>query len=250
MPARLLLAEMTREQIREVAPRAIAILPTASTEQHGPHLPVCTDATICEAVCRLAAERASAEVSAVVAPTVVFGISDHHRPYPGVLSLPSVTFIQVVSDVAIGLIASGFRKIAIVNGHGGNDEAVRIVARDLANAYPVAAAATSYWLLAQSVGVVAEARGAGPVPGHAGHFETSLMLALRPDLVDGRPEAGAGRSDPQLRPGATIARAGARIGDGPGHTDDASGASADLGRRLLDAIVGEVAAFLRDFAGA
>ncbi len=247
MPARLLLAEMTREQIREVAPGSIAVLPTASTEQHGPHLPVCTDTTICEAVCRSAAEAAS-EISVVVAPAVVFGISDHHRPYPGVLSLPSATFIQVVSDVAAGLIASGFRKIAIVNGHGGNDEAVRIVARDLANAHPVAVAATPYWQLAQSADAFAEARGGGPLPGHAGHFETSLMLALRPDLVVGRPRAGTGTPALSLRPGVTIARAGARIGDGPGHTDDASGASADLGRRLLDAMVAELAAFLRDFA--
>lgn len=249
MPARLLLAEMTREQIREVAPASIAILPTASTEQHGPHLPICTDATICEAVCRLAAE-AAPEASAVVAPTVVFGISDHHRPYPGVLSLPSATFVQVVSDVCGGLIASGFRKVAIVNGHGGNDEAVRVVARDLANAHSVAVAATSYWLLAQGSDAFAEARGAGSVPGHAGHFETSLMLALRPDLVAGRPAAGAGRSDVPIRPGVTLARAGARIGDGPGHTDDAAGASVDLGRCLLDAIVAELAAFLRDFARA
>jgi len=248
MPARLLLAEMTREQIREVAPTTIAILPTASTEQHGPHLPICTDATICEAVCRQAAEGASAEVSVTVAPALVYGISDHHRPYPGVLSLPSVTFIQVVSDVAAGLIASGFRKLLIVNGHGGNEEAVRIVARDLANSHPVAVAATDYYIFASASLAVAEALSVGPVPGHAGHFETSLMLALRPDLVAGRPEAGAGRYVPSPRPGVTLARAGARIGDGPGHTDDASRASADLGRRLLDAIAGELAAFLREFA--
>jgi creatinine amidohydrolase len=248
VPSKLLLAELTREQIRALAAEAVAVLPTASTEQHGPHLPVCTDATLCEAVCLAGAAKAAAEVRVVVAPPLVYGISHHHFPYPGVLSLPSETIIQVAREVCVGLAASGFRRILIVNGHGGNDEAVRIVARDLANSHQVAVAATSYWTLAQSTPAVAEARAAGPVPGHAGHFETSLMLAIRPDLVDGRPEAGTGRSDPAPRPSVTLARSGSRIGDGPGHTDDASRASADLGRRLLDEIATELASLLRDLA--
>ena len=250
MAVKLLLAEMTREQIREVAAQTTVVLPTASTEQHGPHLPICTDATICEAVCRTATELVSSEVSVTIAPIAAYGISDHHLPYPGVLSLPSVTFIGLISEIAAGLVASGFRKIVIVNGHGGNEDAVRIVARDLANAHAVAIAATSYYLHAKAAPAVNEALAVGPVPGHAGHFETSMMLALRPDLVHGRPEAGSGRYDPAPRPGVLLARFGDRIGDGPGHTDDASQATAELGRRLLEAMAGELAAFLREFAAA
>lgn len=250
MPVKLFLAEMTREQIREIAAQTVVILPTSSTEQHGPHLPVCTDATICEAVCRAAAERASADVSVTIAPALVYGISDHHLPYPGVLSLPSLTFVEVVSRVAASLVASGFRKIVVVNGHGGNEEAVRIVARDLANTHAVAVAATDYYAHARTAPAVAEALAVGRVPGHAGHFETSLMLALRPELVDGRPAVGAGHYIAPTRPGVMMARSGGRIGDGPGHTDDASQASAELGRRLLDAIADELAAFLLEFAAA
>ena len=248
MKARLVLSEMTREQIQQVAGETTAVLPTGSTEQHGPHLPVQTDTYICEAICRLAAERASAEIAVTVAPTAVFGISHHHLPKPGVLSLSPSTFIQMVREVCEGLIRSGFPRIAIVNGHGGNDEAVRLLARDLANSHPVAVAATSYWTVArQSLLDAASAVGISMVPGHAGGFETSLIQALRPDLLDGRLPPPADPPTPELPLPATIARAGKRIGDGPGYTDDPSAASPEHGRRFLELAARDLASFLVQF---
>lgn len=259
MALKAILGEMTRDEIGELAGSATAILPTAAIEQHGPHLAIETDRCIGEAVCRLAAERAAARIPVTVAPTLVYGISEQHLPYPGVLTLSSGTFLLVLREVCESLVRSGFTRIAIVNGHGGNEEAVRLVARDLVNVHRISVAATSYWSVAQRA--LADLIPPRWVPGHAGLFESSLMLALRPDLVrerpggDGRPPV-PGSPAPQPRhltlgdttiTPAVIVRAGRRIGDGPGYTDDPSAASTELGRRLLDVIADELASFIVEF---
>lgn len=251
MPTTVLLAEMTREQVRELAPRATVVLPTAAVEQHGPHLPLLTDTLACTAICQRAAEVASAEVPVVVAPTLPYGYSHHHRPQPGVLSLAWMTFAQAVRDLCESLYESGFRRIAIINGHGGNDELIRIVARDLNVSLPVSVAAASYWTIAwQALVAEAGAEGLHRLPGHAGAFETSLVLALRPDLVDHAaiPPALKAEKSPAaqiLEP--TVLPAGMRLGTGPGYNDDPGAASAERGERYLATIVREVAAFLVRF---
>jgi creatinine amidohydrolase len=233
--AALRLGEMTREEIRQVAAETVVVLPTASVEQHGPHLPILTDSIICEAVCARAAEEAAAEISVTVSPILPYGLSRHHLPYPGVLSLTSATYIRAIAEVCETLAKSGFRRIAIVNGHGGNDEAIRLAARDVMNDYPVTILAASYWsLVGPAVTEAARNAAVEPVPGHAGGFETSLVLALRPDLVRGRPPALAESSG----------RLSRRIGDGPGYSDDAAAASAETGHHLLRLIVGDVARVL------
>src|SRR5690606_34911147 len=83
----VLLEEMTRDQIKELAPNAVAVLPTASIEQHGPHLPIVTDTLLCGTVARRAAEAVGDQARVVVAPVLPFGNSHHHRPFAGVLSL-------------------------------------------------------------------------------------------------------------------------------------------------------------------
>ena len=88
----VLLAEMTREQIRRLAPNAVAVLPTAAIEQHGPHAPIITDTLLCGTVAQRAAEQAAGRVNAVVAPVLCYGNSHHHRPFPGVLSLSSKNY--------------------------------------------------------------------------------------------------------------------------------------------------------------
>ena len=100
MPQSVLLAELTREQIRRLAPEATVVLPTAAIEQHGPHLPTLTDTAACGAVCQRAAEAAAAEGATVlVAPVMWIGHSHHHFPHPGVLSLSTGTFVQVLREL-------------------------------------------------------------------------------------------------------------------------------------------------------
>jgi creatinine amidohydrolase len=247
-----LLWEMTREQIRTFAPTATAVLPTAAVEQHGPHMAIATDTLAVTTICQRAAEIASKETPVAVAPPVAFGSSHHHRPYAA-LSLSQDTFRQVVFEIAESLVLSGFKRVAIVNGHGGNDELVRVAARDIALKYPdVTIAASSYWTIAHAA-LVEEGKVGdhGQLPGHAGAFETSLVMALRPDLVDQPsypkplPRPGA-EAQPLARP--TVIRAGSALGAGPGYTDDPSKATAEAGNRYLDIVVRELAAFLESLA--
>jgi len=250
----VLFGEMSREQIRSLAPTGLAILPTASTEQHGPHLAVSTDTVLCSTVAQLSAELASAQIPVVVAPTLAFGNSHHHFPFPGVLSLTSENYYLAVTDAVEGLIKSGFRKILILNGHGGNTDSNRVVALDIANLrnHPVTIAAAAYWDVARPA-IVSKGLMAGErIPGHAGRFETSLMMAIRPDLVfaDGlaQTEDVSKKELGLMVPltGATVQINGA-WDTGPGYTDQPAAATAEEGKAMLDVIVQEVAGLLVNF---
>ncbi|MDB5522286.1 MAG: hypothetical protein JWM58_49 [Rhizobium sp.] len=178
----LLFHEATRAELR-AARDSLLILPVGATEQHGPHLPTGTDFLFVETIARKAAAVAAQQIPVLVAPTLPFGCSQHHLPFGGTLSLSTEVYYRTIFDLAESAIISGFRKIFILNGHGGNHEIIQLVARDLALKHPASLAAGSYWDVAETELLGVGARSRGLMPGHAGAFETSLMLALRPDLV-------------------------------------------------------------------
>ena len=244
-----LLAELTRDEAGRRVPDATVILPTAAIEQHGPHLPIVTDTYIVEAVATRAAALASAPV--LVAPTLCYGASQHHFPFPGVLSLSSATFGGAVRDLLASLARWGARRVYLLNGHGGNDELIRLIAREEAPLLNLAIGAASYWSLAWEGLLALDAHYlVGPLPGHAGGFETSLMLALRPDLV--HPERRLRSREPfavSTWPHGSRGTVALPRGDdpGPGTSDDAQKATAQWGERLFEAIVREVAAALDTF---
>ena len=244
MASFLRLDEMTRDGLREMAPRATVVLPAASTEQHGPHLPLQTDRALTEAVALRAVETAGARVPVVLAPTLAFGSSHHHLVYAA-LSLRSSTFIAVLNDLADSLVGAGFRRLFVLNGHGGNDECVKLLAKDLVLRSPVAIAAASYWDVGGAAARVAGEAGLKNFPGHSGGFETALMMAVAPQLVrldrlpsgDPNPPRITGR---EVASGVAVQKGGEweRIG---GYTDSPTGATAELGNRLLAAIADAVA---------
>lgn len=180
---RLLLEELTREEARALASEALVILPVGATEQHGPHLPLGTDRFTVEHIARAAAAEVAGQLPIVVAPTLPFGSSHHHLPFGGTLSLGTETYYRVLIDLAESLIVSGFRRIFILNGHGGNNEIIQLVARDLALKHSAHLAAASYWAIAWDALIEDQAHIGAGLPGHAGIFETALVLALRPELV-------------------------------------------------------------------
>lgn len=182
MEPRLLFHELTREDLL-AARESLVVLPVGATEQHGPHLPVGTDFLFVESIARKAAASAAKQIPVLVAPTLPFGSSHHHLPFGGTLSLSTEVYHRAVYELAESIITSGFCKLFILNGHGGNHEIIQLVVRDLALKYPAALAAGSYWDVAESELVGEDARTRGLMPGHAGAFETSLMLSLRSDLV-------------------------------------------------------------------
>jgi len=244
---KLLLEEMTREEAREAfAQGAMVVLPTGSIEQHGPHLPVCTDTAVVTYVAREAGRRAAERVPLVVAPTMHYGVSHHHLPFAGTMSLTGQQYIEAVKELVRSLYRHGVRRVVLLNGHGGNQNPNGVIAQALVNeeGLELALGHASYWTIAAKALVDAGANEIAPTfPGHAGGFETSLMLALRPDLVQldqrRRPLEALERAPHAVEPGA-FARSG-------GTSDDASGASVEAGQRLLAAIVDAVAGYLVQF---
>src|SRR6185437_9569651 len=165
--ATVLLGEMTREQIREAAPEMTLIVPVAAVEQHGPDLPVTVDVIACETVAARAAAVAAQRIPIAVAPIVAYGYSPHHFPYAGVFSLKAETLLAVLRELGESGYASGFRRIFFLNGHGGNDEIIRMAAREVSNAHPCLAGAASYWTLAMpALHKLAAVKG-WRIPGHA-----------------------------------------------------------------------------------
>src|SRR5262245_33503799 len=132
MKAALLLEEMTRESLNEIASRALVVLPVGATEQHGPHLPVGTDSFTVEYIAHAASSDAAGSIPVVVAPTLRFGSSHHHIPFGGTLSLSTETYYRVITELTESLILGGFKRLFILNGHGGNNELIQLAARDLA----------------------------------------------------------------------------------------------------------------------
>ena len=231
-----LFAELNRDQLRALAPEALAVLPIGATEQHGPHLATGMDFFTIEAIAREAARMAERDIPVVVAPTLPFGSSHHHFVFGATLSLSTSTYFRVLSDLCESLVTDGFTRIFLLNGHGGNHELAELAVRDLVLAHPVRAAAGSYWKIADE----ALRSEAGRFPGHAGEFETSLMLALEPRLVaDTRPA----REDPAAAPRAAGYRA-ERHGwwkDTEGFTDSPARGDAAKGRRYFELITARVA---------
>lgn len=244
----LLFEEHTREQLRALAPHALVLLPVGAVEQHGPHLPVGTDRFTAEYIARAAAA-AAAPTPVLVAPTLPFGSSQHHLPFGGTLSLGTETYYRVLSDLCESLIVCGFRRIFILNGHGGNNELIQLVARDMALKHPAHLAAAAYWTIAWDALVAAQAHRHAGLPGHAGTFETSLIMALRPELVreprphrDNPPDTDARSFYAPYR--AELHGAWPRM---LGYTDSPDQADAERGERYLEAIVGAVAGALTEF---
>ncbi len=247
--APLRLHEMTRVEVNAIAPRAIALLPTGATEQHGPHMPTGTDTFAVEHIARRAAALVSAAAPVVVTPTLPFGSSGHHLAFGGTMSVSTETYYRLVSDLVESLIISGFKRVFILNGHGGNNELVQLVARDLALKLPVNIAASSYWVTAWDALVDGKAHELGNLPGHAGAFETSLVLALQPHLVrEPRPHRGdAGPGNPSsFYPPVRIERHGSWQ-EVDGYSDSPDRATAEHGRRFLEIATAEVATALRRF---
>jgi creatinine amidohydrolase len=245
---RLLLEELTRDEARAAASDALLVLPVGATEQHGPHLPIGVDTYAVTHIARAAAAEIAGQLPVLVAPTLPFGSSHHHLPFGGTLSLGTETYYRVLADLGESLIACGFRRIFILNGHGGNSELIQLVARDLALKHPAHLAAAPYWTIAWDALVAAQAHTKAGLPGHAGTFETSLILALRPELVhEPRPHRDAPEgSDPRgFQPyRAELNSAWQRI---EGYTDSPDQASAEQGERYLALIVREVARALIEF---
>ncbi|MCX7699288.1 MAG: creatininase family protein [Gemmataceae bacterium] len=175
-------AEMTAPEIRRIdRQRVVVVAPIAACEQHSDHLPVLTDTILVTAVAE-AAESRSPEMLLLL-PTLWLGASHHHLRFGGTLSLAVELHVAVLRELVKPVLDEGFSRLLLLNGHGGNIDTMQTALRSLQPDYrQCILSAASYWDLAQSE-LAALAEGPRKIMGHACEFETSMMLALRPDLV-------------------------------------------------------------------
>jgi creatinine amidohydrolase len=158
------------------------LLPTATLEDHGPHLPVDTDIVCATAMCRRAAELAPHDI--VLMPCVTVGYSPHHIDFPGTLTIRWNTFVEYVLDQLRSLTHHGFRKMLLVNGHGSNRPLMEMAARLIVVERPdVHCAFTSWWDL-QDVRTVFSGLRETRTTSHACELETSVYLAVDETRVD------------------------------------------------------------------
>lgn len=248
-------AEHTWEDIRDAAQEgALVVAPFGSTEQHGPMLPLDTDVRIAERLAGLGAIRAWDKhgIRSLVLPTSPFGLAEHHMSFAGTITLQPETYVALIADVLRCVVRHGFRKIAVITGHGGNEPALQLgmrkIVHEFAEVHPLRIAffrghqdrnfaefSRQLWRDEPSEGQ----------PGiHASRWETSETLADRPHLV---------KREKMVRP--TLKRPAVpewvwRTQDisPTGAFGDPSLARADLGQRIWEAWAEAVADFLKRLA--
>ncbi|MBU4502926.1 MAG: creatininase family protein [Nanoarchaeota archaeon] len=177
--------ELTWEEIRDIDKDRVVILPIATIEDHGPHLPVNTDGIITKVLCEKLAESMPDET--ILLPIVTYGYSPHHEDFPGSLNIGYDTLIRYVVDIGKDLAKHGFKRLLIVNGHGSNGAPVEIAHKRInyETDGKILCASCFYLSGDKSVKAISKVR-KSKFPGGMGHaceLETSLMLVVRPDLV-------------------------------------------------------------------
>jgi creatinine amidohydrolase len=178
-------ADYTSEELAALGQAgAIAVLPVAAIEQHGPHLPVSVDTCIIEGLVRKLQARFVGDPTAppvLFLPSMPYGKSNEHGQYPGTIVLSTTTLMSVWMDIGRSIAASGFKKIMFFNSHGGQASVMDLVARDLREQCNVIATHCNWYMLGQPEGLFSAEELRFGV--HAGEVETSLMMALDPANV-------------------------------------------------------------------
>jgi creatinine amidohydrolase len=176
-------ARMTAPDLRAIAARegALAILPAGSLEQHGPHLPVITDTASASAAAIAAARLVANDVPVAVPPGLWLGLSEHHLPFGGTISVDYAAYRAILESIVRSLRAISFSRLLIVNGHGGNIDPLAVACRELAVAYDIPIVATTPWFMArEKLAPIFEVDTGAK---HACEGETSMMMAIAGDIV-------------------------------------------------------------------
>jgi creatinine amidohydrolase len=243
-----LIAEMTWKEIEAAIAggKDTIIVPVAAIEQHGPHLPLNTDEIIGEALSvAIAAELGNA----LVAPTIRPGCSDHHLAFAGSLSVSQALLEKIIRAYCDNLKRYGFKHIVLLPSHGGNFDCVASTGASLSEKYRgegvnvLALTDRDWYVHSFAEPLYAHGFSFDQVGVHAGAGETSLMMALRPDLVREEYFAAGfvGEIDiPKLIVG------GVKAVSENGVLGDPMGSTAEMGRKILDYIVKKYAAQIRE----
>ncbi|MBB3951573.1 creatininase family protein [Aureimonas jatrophae] len=244
-------AELAR--LRDDLAAAVAILPVAAIEQHGAHLPIGTDALIGEAMGERMMALLPSDLAATLLPVQRIGASDEHLGFPGTLSLGSRAMSSLIEAIGTGLIASGFRRLAVISSHGGNSAAVDIAALALRRRGMLCATASWNRFGLPETGWPAHEISHGV---HGGAVETALMLHLHPSLVRLDQVGECTSLQAELERGNRHLRAHGRLGFGwlagdlnpIGTVGDARLATAEIGARIANHQASRCAEFVLEIA--
>ena len=241
--------ELTAGDIGALAARnAVAVLPVASMEQHGPHLPVGVDTILCEGVCRAGAEIAAATRPVIVAPTLWCGMAEHHMAFGGTFTFDIPTYRAVLLAFLTSIKRAGFGNVAIVNGHGGNMSALNAFLPDFQRELGLKLYATTYFMLASDD--LAQFLDRQKMVMHACEVETSMMMSMAPGTVKAERIADAHGpvfDDPRavLAPAWQSFRSFKEISPS-GVIGDARTATREKGEKIIAACAAGLAAKLTD----
>jgi creatinine amidohydrolase len=220
--------------------RWIAVLPLAATEQHGPHLPLGTDVMIAKAYLARVRELLAGTLPATFLPIQPVGISTEHIDYPGTLTLPTEIALQSWMALGLSVARAGIKKLVMVTSHGGNSAAMSLVAQDLRANCGLLVVSTGWARFGAPEGLFSAEELRHGI--HGGAVETSIMLAQYPEQVrleaiaDFRPTSIAMEKDYRWLAAHRPAPFAWQAQDlhPSGAAGDATAASAEKGRRLLD----------------
>lgn len=252
----MLFANLNYPSIRALIEDLVVVLPLGATEQHGPHMAVSTDTDI---VTHLAgAAEASLPERVLLCPALPFGSSHHHLSFGGTISINPALYTQVIVDMVGSLLQNGFRRIVLLNGHGGNitpvKQALAILSADFDETSPANIALVTYWELAGKP-FAGEAPMESPALSHACEYETSMMLHLFPEKVSMGKAARAHRppsngyipwEDDEPYRGVTLFKQTAYISSN-GSSGEPQKATAEKGTHLIGKATEALVTFLRAF---
>ncbi len=178
--------QLRSPQLKSLADvNAIVVVPVGSIEQHGPHLPVKVDALLATEVARRAALKVQTHQPILVTPTVWCGLAEHHMDFCGTLTLDFEAFHALLRNLCRSIRHHGFRRIFLLNGHGGNIAALNVICSELVRELEgLRVVSGTYWTLPEVAEKFAEILEVQQNVRHAGEAETSMMLALESELVD------------------------------------------------------------------
>jgi creatinine amidohydrolase len=161
----------------------VIIQPMGAIEQHGPHLPIAVDAVISVGVLGKALEQLESQIPAYALPCMYYGKSNEHSGFPGTITLTATTVLTLLNEIADSLYQSGFRKLILMNSHGGQPQILEIAARNIHEKYPDFSIFPLFTWRVPHIAAELLTTKELEYGIHAGDAETSLMLALLPEQV-------------------------------------------------------------------
>lgn len=220
----------------------IVLVPVGSTEQHGLHLPLDNDAFIASEIAKRVAEKVADEIKVVISPSIPFGVSTYHMGFPGTITLQPKTFASVVKEVCESLIRHGFRKIIIINGHGGNIASLSTALQEVREKTGAFLAVVIWWQLASDlISKVCET----PLA-HACEIETSVALAIGQTVNMKKARREMPESESRLREhGLIVPPKNLSKVTKTGVIGDSTKATKEKGEIILNSVVDKIAAFLK-----